>query len=181
MPAGSRVLEPRSFVAIKPLPFAAAAQGLKVRARSLAVYIPSEPSREHIFRDNYRRRQRQLNQQGYRSLSWQPYQPIGHPLQLAPRKLVLHSLGQLHQAVIDEATAASEDRPDEAKDSRSPNVPKENKVPAANRINLKYKDKDLKTISKDLSHTRQLVNTAKQGHGFFKRLQREEQEKKLHN
>lgn len=178
MPAGSRVLEPRSFVAIKPLPFAAAAQGLKVRARSLAVYIPSEPSREHIFRDNYRRRQRQLNQQGYRSLSWQPYQPIGHPLQLAPRKLVLHSLGQLHQAVIDEATAASEDRPDEAKDSRSPNVPKENKVPAANRINLKYKDKDLKTISKDLSHTRQLVNTAKQGHGFFKRLQREEQEKK---
>lgn len=80
--------------------------------------------------------------------------------------------------MIDEATAASEDRPDEAKDSRSPNVPKENKVPAANRINLKYKDKDLKTISKDLSHTRQLVNTAKQGHGFFKRLQREEQEKK---
>ncbi|XP_067911687.1 coiled-coil domain-containing protein 60-like isoform X3 [Heterodontus francisci] len=44
-------------------------------------------------------------------------------------------------------------------------------------LHLKYKEKDLKTIRKDLSHTRQLVNTAKRGQGFFKRLRREEQEK----
>ncbi|XP_059844294.1 coiled-coil domain-containing protein 60-like isoform X2 [Hypanus sabinus] len=50
-------------------------------------------------------------------------------------------------------------------------------MPAENHIHLKHKDKDLKTISKDLLHIRQLVNTAKQGQGFFRRLKREEKEK----
>ncbi|XP_069789199.1 coiled-coil domain-containing protein 60-like isoform X2 [Narcine bancroftii] len=55
----------------------------------------------------------------------------------------------------------------------------EEKMTTANRKPLKdkHKEKDLKTISKDLSHTRQLVNTAKRGQGFFKRLRREEKEK----
>ncbi|XP_072103836.1 coiled-coil domain-containing protein 60-like isoform X5 [Mobula birostris] len=176
MPAGCKVLDPRSFVAIKPLPFPPA-QGLKVQARSLTVYRPCEPSREQVFRENYRRRQKQLRQQGYRSVIWKPYEAIGQPLRLGHTEFILYSLGQLDQTMIDETISSMEERPEEPKHSSSTTVPKENKMPAENRIHLKHRDKDLKTISKDLLHTRQLVKTAKQGQGFFKRLKREEKEK----
>ncbi|XP_072921547.1 coiled-coil domain-containing protein 60-like [Hemitrygon akajei] len=176
MPAGCKVLDPRSFVAIKPLPFSPA-KGLKVQARSLTVYRPCEPSREQLFRENYRRRQKQLSQQGYRSVIWKPYQAIGQPLHLGQRGLILHSLGQLDQTMIDETISSMEECPEEAKRLSSTTVPKENKMPAENHTHLKHKDKGLKTISKDLLHTRQLVNTAKQGQGFFRRLKREEKEK----
>uniref|UniRef100_UPI00398EADA8 coiled-coil domain-containing protein 60-like n=1 Tax=Pristiophorus japonicus TaxID=55135 RepID=UPI00398EADA8 len=176
MPTGCKVLDPRSFVMITPLPFPSS-KGLKVKARSLTVYSPCEPSREQVFRENYHRRQNQLSQQGYRSVSWKPYQAIGQPLHLEPRQLILHSLGQLDQAVIDETNSVTEENPEEAKCLSSPNVSKESKMLTAKLLLLKYKNKDLKTISKDLSHTRQLVNTAKQGQGFFKRLRREEKEK----
>ncbi|XP_067861786.1 coiled-coil domain-containing protein 60-like [Heptranchias perlo] len=176
MPTGCKTLDPRSFVMITPLPFPPS-KGLKVKARSLTVYSPCEPSREQVFRENYRRRQKQLSQQGYRSVCWKPYQEIGQPLHLEPRKLTLHSLGQLDQAVIDETTSPTEEKPEEAKCLSSPNTSKESKMLTAKLLHLKYNDKDLKTISKDLSHTRQLVNTAKQGQGFFKRLRREEKEK----
>ncbi|XP_067911686.1 coiled-coil domain-containing protein 60-like isoform X2 [Heterodontus francisci] len=176
MPTGCKVLEPRSFVMIKPLPFPPS-KGLKVKARSLTVYSPCEPSRQQVFRENYCRRQNQLSQQGYRSVSWKPYQAVGQPLHLEPRQLILHSLGQLDQTVIDETNSTAEEKPEEAKCSSFPNVSKENKMFTAKLLHLKYKEKDLKTIRKDLSHTRQLVNTAKRGQGFFKRLRREEQEK----
>ncbi|XP_038647319.1 coiled-coil domain-containing protein 60-like isoform X2 [Scyliorhinus canicula] len=176
MPTGSKVLEPRNFVVIKPLPFPPS-KGLKVKARSLTVYSPCEPSRQQIFRENYRRRQDQLNQQGYRSVCWKPYQAIGQPLHLEPRQLILHSLGQLDQTANDEPNSTAEEIPEETKSFTSPMVSKDNKMFAAKLLHLKYKEKDLKTIRKDLSHTRQLVNTAKRGQGFFKRLKREEEEK----
>ncbi|XP_041058991.1 coiled-coil domain-containing protein 60-like [Carcharodon carcharias] len=176
MPAGSKVLEPRSFVMIKPLPFPPS-KGLKVKARSLTVYSPCEPSRQQVFHENYLRRQDQLRQQGYRSVYWKPYQAIGQPLHLEPRQLILHSLGQLDQTVNDDPNSTAEENAEEAKCLSSPNMSKENKMFTAKLLHLKYKEKDLKTIRKDLSHTRQLVNTAKRGQGFFKRLKREEEEK----
>ncbi|XP_043571834.1 coiled-coil domain-containing protein 60-like isoform X2 [Chiloscyllium plagiosum] len=176
MPTNSKVLEPRSFVMIKPLPFPPT-KGLKVKARSLTVYSPSEPSRQQVFHENYSRRQDQLSRQGYRSVSWKPYQAIGQPLHLEPRQLILHSLGQLDQTVNEEPNSTAKENPEEAKCISPPKTSKENKMFTAKLLYLKYKEKDLKTIRKDLSHTRQLVNTAKRGQGFFKRLKREEEEK----
>ncbi|XP_048411647.1 coiled-coil domain-containing protein 60-like isoform X2 [Stegostoma tigrinum] len=176
MPASSKSLEPRSFVMLKPLPLPPS-KGLKVKARSLTVYSPSEPSRQQVFHDNYRRRQDQLSRQGYRSVSWKPYQAIGQPLHLEPRQLVLHSLGQLDQIVNEEPNSAAEENTEGAKCTSCPKMSKENKIFTAKLLHLKYKEKDLKTIRKDLSHTRHLVNTAKRGQGFFKRLKREEEEK----
>ncbi|XP_072443386.1 coiled-coil domain-containing protein 60-like isoform X1 [Chiloscyllium punctatum] len=176
MPTNSKVLEPRSFVMIKPLPFPPT-KGLKVKARSLTVYSPSEPSRQQVFHENYSRRQDQLSRQGYRSVSWKPYQAIGQPLHLEPRQLILHSLGQLDQTVNEEPNSTAKENPEEAKCISPPKTSKENKMFTAKLLHLKYKEKDLKTIRKDLSHTRQLVNTAKRGQGFFKRLKREEEEK----
>ncbi|XP_060700019.1 coiled-coil domain-containing protein 60-like [Hemiscyllium ocellatum] len=176
MPTNSKVLEPRSFVMIKALPFPPT-KGLKVKARSLTVYSPSEPSRQQVFHENYSRRQDQLSRQGYRSVSWKPYQAIGQPLHLEPRQLILHSLGQLDQSVNEEPNSTAKENPEEAKCISPPKTSKENKMFTAKLLHLKYKEKDLKTIRKDLSHTRQLVNTAKRGQGFFKRLKREEEEK----
>ncbi|XP_048467408.1 coiled-coil domain-containing protein 60 isoform X2 [Rhincodon typus] len=176
MPASSKGLEPRSFVMIKPLPLPPS-KGLKVKARSLTVYSPSEPSRQQVFHENYRRRQDQLSRQGYRSVSWKPYQAIGQPLYLEPRQLVLHSLGQLDQIVNEEPDSAAEENAEEAKCTSPPKMSKENKIFTAKLLHLKYKEKDLKTIRKNLSHTRHLVKTAKRGQGFFKRLKREEEEK----
>ncbi|MGH0170788.1 UNVERIFIED_CONTAM: hypothetical protein FKN15_061495 [Acipenser sinensis] len=139
----SKTLEPRSFIIIRPLPISPP-KGQKLQARSDTVYSAWEPCREHVFRENYHRRQKQLGQQGYWTASGRLYQEIGEPLYLDPKKLILHSLGQQDQ------------------------------VSSEKWLYLKNREKELKILKRHLSHTRQLVSAVKQGRGYFQMLQREE-------
>lgn len=50
-----------------------------------------------MFWVKYRRRQRQLSRQGYFAATWRPYEEVGEPLYLEPKKLILSSLGQLNE------------------------------------------------------------------------------------
>ncbi|XP_042193462.1 coiled-coil domain-containing protein 60 isoform X1 [Callorhinchus milii] len=186
MPTQScRGLDPRSFVIIQPLP-SPPLGGLKIQARSLTselgVYNPCEPSREQIFRENYRRRQRQLSQQGYRSVSWKPYQEIGAPLYLETKKLILHSLGQLDQPpalqdITDETHGTAEEKLEEVKLPVSPDVSKDDKLFPGKLLRLTHESRELRTIRKDLVHTRQLMSAVRRGAGYFKCLKKEEEEK----
>lgn len=93
MPLNPKI-DPRYFVLIRPLPVPTQ-KGLKIQARSKTIYNCWDVPREHVFRESYHRRAKQLSQQGYFTPCWKPYQDFGDPLYLDPRKLTLYGLGQL--------------------------------------------------------------------------------------
>lgn len=86
--------DPRCFVLIHPLPIPTQ-QGLRVQARSSTIYNCWDYTREQVFLENYRRRIKQLTQQGYFTPNWKPYQDFADPLYLEPKKVTLYGLGQL--------------------------------------------------------------------------------------
>lgn len=94
--AVSRVtdFDPREFVTIKPLP-SSRPSGEKLQTRNKTYYVTCHD--RQVFWVNYRRRQRQLSRQGYWAATWRPYEEVGEPLYLEPKKLILSSLGQLHE------------------------------------------------------------------------------------
>ncbi|XP_043924219.1 coiled-coil domain-containing protein 60 isoform X2 [Protopterus annectens] len=173
MPSGSKNLVPQNFILIKPLPILPQ-KGLKIQARSAAVYNPCEPPRELVFWENYRRRQLQLTQQGYKAVSWRPYQELGHPLYLEPTKLILHSLGQLEQAASDERYSPPEEADNDVK---IPGLLQDSHKTHFRQVTLNHRPKELESLNKNLFHTRQLVRSVKLGHSYFHLLKREEQEK----
>lgn len=82
----------------KPLPLKSH-QGLQILARSGSHYNCASPAREDVFHDNYARRTKQLNEQGYNSVNHKPYQVLGGPVVLDEKQLILSALGQLKQNV----------------------------------------------------------------------------------
>lgn len=84
---------PRDHVRQVPIPVASH-KGVKIQARSHSVYNATIPTRDEVRRENYKRRQMQMSQQGFRSVNNKPYQGLGDPFYLEPKKLVLHALGQ---------------------------------------------------------------------------------------
>ncbi|KAM9118351.1 coiled-coil domain-containing protein 60 [Pangshura tecta] len=178
MPGNTKTLDPRYFVLIRPLPISTL-KGAKVQARSSTIYNCWESTREQMFWENYHRRHKQLTQHGYWTPSWKPYQELGKILYLEPKKLTLHYLGQLPQEPIkEEASTAQEealkkvDAVTIAKISPRPKEPLKTPPP------FKQIEKDLKTLSKDLTHTRHLISSVKQGRGYFHTLQKEALERK---
>ncbi|XP_019362317.1 PREDICTED: coiled-coil domain-containing protein 60 isoform X3 [Gavialis gangeticus] len=175
MPGNMKTLDPRYFVLIKPLP-SPTQKGVKVRARSSTVYRRWEPKQEDVFWENYHRRHQQLTRQGYWTPSWKPYQELGEMLYLEPKKLTLYYLGQLPQEPTKEDVYVPQEEMTTTKDSPKPkSAPQESlKKPAP----FKQLEKNLRTLSKDLTHTRHLINSVKQGRGYFYLLHKESLERK---
>uniref|UniRef100_A0A7M4EFJ8 Coiled-coil domain containing 60 n=1 Tax=Crocodylus porosus TaxID=8502 RepID=A0A7M4EFJ8_CROPO len=175
MPGNTKTLDPRYFVLIKPLP-SPTQKGVKVRARSSTVYQRWEPRQEDVFWENYHRRHQQLTRQGYWTPNWKPYQELGEMLYLEPKKLTLYYLGQLPQEPTKEDVYVPQEEMTTTKDSPKPkSAPQESlKKPAP----FKQLEKNLRTLSKDLTHTRHLINSVKQGRGYFYLLHKESLERK---
>ncbi|MEE6503794.1 hypothetical protein FKM82_004958 [Ascaphus truei] len=171
--------DPRSYVVIKPLPIPSQ-KGLKIQARSPIHYNCWEPSREQVFRANYQRRQEQLSQQGYNSLTCKPYQDLGQPLYFEAKKLILHSLGQDERETKSKETIAEEEIPEETRtDTSSKTSQAKPRAPFGTSVYLRHREKDTKSFNKELHHTRQLIANVRQGRGYFYLLHKEEEAKKL--
>ncbi|XP_032637979.1 coiled-coil domain-containing protein 60 isoform X2 [Chelonoidis abingdonii] len=182
MPGNTKTLDPRYFVLIRPLPVPTK-KGAKVQARSSTVYNCWESTREQMFWENYHRRHKQLTQHGYWTPSWKPYQELGKILYLEPKKLTLHYLGQMPQEPIkEEASTAQEEalkKVDAATIAKISPRPKSTlQEPLKTPPPFKQIEKDLKTLSKDLTHMRHLISSVKQGRGYFHTLQKETLERK---
>uniref|UniRef100_A0A8C8VQU0 Coiled-coil domain containing 60 n=1 Tax=Pelusios castaneus TaxID=367368 RepID=A0A8C8VQU0_9SAUR len=182
MPGNTKTLDPRYFVLIRPLPIPTQ-KGAKVQARSSTIYNCWESTREQVFWENYRRRHKQLTQHGYWTPSWKPYQELGEILYLEPKKLTLHYLGQLPQEPVKEEVSAGQEevlkKVDEVTIAKYSPRPKSTTQESLKKPPpFKQIEKDLKTLSKDLTHTRHLIGSVKQGHGYFHTLQKETLERK---
>ncbi|XP_074828886.1 coiled-coil domain-containing protein 60 isoform X3 [Natator depressus] len=182
MPGSAKTLDPRYFVLIRPLPIPTQ-KGAKVQARSSTIYNCWESTREQIFWENYHRRRKQLTQHGYWTPSWKPYQELGEILYLEPKKLTLHYLGQMPQEPIKEEVSAVQEEVLKKVDAvtiakislrpKSTTQERLKKPPPFKQI-----EKDLKSLNKDLTHTRHLISSVKQGRGYFHTLQKETLERK---
>ncbi|XP_053862907.1 coiled-coil domain-containing protein 60 isoform X2 [Malaclemys terrapin pileata] len=182
MPGNTKTLDPRYFVLIRPLPIPTQ-KGVKVQARSSTVYNCWESTREQMFWENYHRRHKQLTQHGYWTPSWKPYQELGEILYLEPKKLTLHYLGQMPQEPIKEEVSTAQEEVLKKVDTVtiakiSPRPKSTTQEPLKMPPPFKQIEKDLKTLSKDLTHTRHLISSVKQGRGYFHTLQKETLERK---
>ncbi|XP_008170273.2 coiled-coil domain-containing protein 60 isoform X2 [Chrysemys picta bellii] len=182
MPGNTKTLDPRYFVLIRPLPIPTQ-KGVKVQARSSTVYNCWESTREQMFWENYHRRHKQLTQHGYWTPSWKPYQELGEILYLEPKKLTLHYLGQMPQEPIKEEVSTAQEEVLKKVDAVtigkiSPRPKSTTQEPLKMPPPFKQIEKDLKTLSKDLTHTRHLISSVKQGRGYFHTLQKETLERK---
>nr|XP_008170273.1 coiled-coil domain-containing protein 60 isoform X2 [Chrysemys picta bellii] len=182
MPGNTKTLDPRYFVLIRPLPIPTQ-KGAKVQARSSTVYNCWESTREQMFWENYHRRHKQLTQHGYWTPSWKPYQELGEILYLEPKKLTLHYLGQMPQEPIKEEVSTAQEEVLKKVDAVtigkiSPRPKSTTQEPLKMPPPFKQIEKDLKTLSKDLTHTRHLISSVKQGRGYFHTLQKETLERK---
>ncbi|KAH0625451.1 hypothetical protein JD844_014980 [Phrynosoma platyrhinos] len=175
MPLNPRV-DPRYFVLIRPLPIPSQ-KGQKVQARSSTIYNCWDVTREHVFQENYHRRIKQLTQQGYFSPTWKPYQDFGDPLYLDPKKLTLYGLGQLPMESLREEIPHTEVIEHEEPVKFKKPKPKE-KEPEKKVVTFRHLEKDLRSLHRDLSHTRRLINSVKMGRGYFHTLRREATERK---
>ena len=91
-------IEPRSYVKSVPLPIPSH-KGIRIQARSDAIYNPTLPSRQEIRVENYQRRQQQQKHQGFQSVNYERYKGIGDPIYLDPKKLILNALGQWDEVI----------------------------------------------------------------------------------
>ncbi|KAJ7309598.1 hypothetical protein JRQ81_007651 [Phrynocephalus forsythii] len=173
MPLNPKV-DPHYFVLIRPLPIPSQ-KGLKVQARSDTIYNCWDVTREQVFRENYHRRAKQLAQQGYFTPNWKPYQDFGDPLYLDPKKLTLYGLGQLPPEPIKEEVAPEEPVQQEEPAISTKPKPKE---PEKKLLPFRHLEKDLRTLHRDLMHTRQLIQSVKIGRGYFHNLRKETMERK---
>jgi hypothetical protein len=84
--------EPRSYVASKPVS-GISHKGLHVSARSALVYTCSPPDRRAVAKQNYARRNYQMQKCGYNSVSYKPYKTLGKVF-VDDKKMILVALGQ---------------------------------------------------------------------------------------
>jgi hypothetical protein len=89
-----KLANPRDFVKSIPIPVPID-KGIKIQARCFNVYNTTVPERSIVRKENYDRRQRQINSMGFSSQVNQPYKILGEPLYLDQKKVILHALGQL--------------------------------------------------------------------------------------
>nr|XP_025974825.1 coiled-coil domain-containing protein 60 isoform X2 [Dromaius novaehollandiae] len=178
VPAATKALNPRDFVRIQSLPVLDQKEG-KVLARTQTVYKSSEPPREQAFWDNYHRRQKQLAQ-GHFTTSGKPYQELGEILYTDPKKLTLHSLGQLAQEPVKKDV--KEGPPKEVDTVTTEKYflnPKSHPRESVKTLTpLRQTRKELRTVSKALAHSRRHITAVKQGRGYFHILHQESLERK---
>ncbi|XP_074776817.1 coiled-coil domain-containing protein 60 isoform X1 [Athene noctua] len=176
--AATKVLNPQDFVCIQALPGFAQKEG-KVVARSRTIYKSSEPPREQVFWESYYRRQKQFTQGHFTPLG-KPYQELGEILYTDPKKLTLYSLGQLAQEPVKKE--GQEKTPKEVAevntDEDSFNAESDPLEPVKRLSPFRETEKELRTLSKALAHSRHHVNSVKQGGEYFHILHQESLERK---
>ncbi|KAM9371566.1 coiled-coil domain-containing protein 60 [Phaethornis superciliosus] len=168
----TKVLNPRDFVRIQTLP-GVAKEG-KVLARSRTVYRTSEPSREQVFWENYRRRQKQFTQ-GHFTPTGKPYRELGDIAFIEPKKLTLYSLGQLAQDTV--KSSVQEISPEEVAEvaaiKSSSDPESDSAEPVKSLSPFTEAGKELKTLSKALARSRHHINSVKRGGEYFHILHQE--------
>ncbi|KAL5013469.1 hypothetical protein ScPMuIL_007739 [Solemya velum] len=166
--------DPRTYVQQIPLPVSSQ-KGLKIQARNIDVYNPTVPARNEVRVSNYIRRMQQMSQQGFKSVSYKPYQGIGDPFYLDEKKLILHALGQWNESHEAESSSSSEE--EDTKDNKNEQLKEKPRMTAAKFV-LKRSRKDLNTLNKEVVHGRKMVRNVKLGHGLFDLIKQERLEKK---
>ncbi|XP_010003176.1 PREDICTED: coiled-coil domain-containing protein 60 [Chaetura pelagica] len=175
--AATEVLNPRDFVSIQALVGFPHNEG-RVLARSSTVFKSSEPSRDQVFWENYRRRQKQFTQ-GHFTPAGKPYRDIGQMVYIDPKEFTLYSLGQLAQEPVKyymqeepprevAEVATTENSLDPESDSLEPV-----KRPSPSR----ERGKDLKTLGKAFARSRGHISSVKQGGEYFQILHQESLER----
>ncbi|KAM9281823.1 coiled-coil domain-containing protein 60 [Morus bassanus] len=176
--AATKVLNPRDFVCIQPLPGFAQKEG-KVLARSRTIYKSSEPPREQVFWENYYRRQKQFTQ-GYFTPTGKPYQELGEILYTDPKKLTLYSLGQLVQEPVKKDV--QEKPPKEVAELTTNKYsfnPESDPLEPVKRLSpSREPGKELRSLRKALAHSRHHINSVKRGGEYFHILHQESLERK---
>ncbi|XP_022104510.1 coiled-coil domain-containing protein 60-like [Acanthaster planci] len=177
-PAKSR--DPRSYIQAVPLPLPSH-QGEYILARSDVHYKSNcaSPSKEEIFKASYARRLQQMKEQGYRSVNHKPYQVLGEPLHLKEKKLILHALGQDLAQSEDSSGSGSDEEGEEEKDKKDGVLipqPSENKPPPRKFV-FRRNHKNKKSLNKEISSARKMVNWVKLGHGVFTAIRKEDEER----
>ncbi|KAJ7993657.1 hypothetical protein DPEC_G00256920 [Dallia pectoralis] len=144
--------------------------GEKLLSRSSTVWTPCQPTRDQVFWDNYYRRQHQLSRQGFRSAPWRPYEEVGPPIYLEPKKCMLESLGPPVEEDSKTDPVPEEDVPIYTTTSDSPGANKS----LTFRCLWAGKREDAVSLRKHLGNTRRLVSAVKHGRGYFLLLQKEQ-------
>ncbi|XP_028943262.1 coiled-coil domain-containing protein 60, partial [Antrostomus carolinensis] len=176
--AAHKALNPQDFVCIQALPGIAQKEG-KVLARSRTIYRSSEPPREQVYWENYRRRQKQFTQ-GLFTPFGKPYRELGEILYTDPKKLTLYSLGQLPQ---EPGKKDVQEKPPrdvaEATTSKYSFKPESDPSEPAKRLSS-FRDtgKELRTLGEALTCLRHHINTVKHGGEYFHILHQESLERK---
>ncbi|XP_076437921.1 coiled-coil domain-containing protein 60-like isoform X2 [Babylonia areolata] len=164
--------DPRSYIRVVPLPIGSQ-KGVKIQARSIEVYNPTEPDRDRVRRQNYVRRSAQLTGQGFRAANHKPYHGLGDPFYLDEKKMILHALGQWDESQEWETSSSSEDEdsPADIRQSRAGHM-------SAAKFVLRRTRKDLNTLSKEVVKGRQMIRNVRLGHGLFDLIRQERMTKK---
>ncbi|KAM8961213.1 coiled-coil domain-containing protein 60-like [Pelodytes ibericus] len=179
MPGDTGLIDPRSFVVLKPLSIPNQ-KGIKIQSRSTDHYSCWEPSSDDVFKENYQRRHKQLTQQGYNSVNYQPYKDLGHPLILEAKKLILHSLGQDEKQTKTEEFVYEKEIQEETNDNISCKIPgPKSSSSSVTSQYLKHRKKDAGCFNREMNHTRELLCNVKYGRGYFNLLHKEEEAKRL--
>lgn len=164
--------DPRSYISVTPLPIGPQ-KGLKIQARSIDVYNPTDPSRDEVRKLNFARRSAQLSGQGFQSANHKPYHGIGDPFYLDEKKLILHALGQWDATQDWDMTSSSEDEDSFAETS---NAQRGNMTAA--KFVLRRTRKDLNTLGKEVVKGRQMIRNVRLGYGLFDLIRQERMAKR---
>ncbi|XP_038051433.1 coiled-coil domain-containing protein 60-like [Patiria miniata] len=177
-PAKTR--DPRSYIQATPLTLPSH-QGEYILARSDTQYRSNcaAPSKEEIFKENYARRLQQMKEQGYQSVNHKPYKLLGEPLHLKEKKLILHALGQETAQSEDSSGSCSDEEGDEDKEKKEGALMQqqaENKPPQRKFV-FRRNHKNKKSLNKEISSARKMVNWVKLGHGVFTTIRKEDEDR----
>ncbi|XP_071510854.1 coiled-coil domain-containing protein 60-like [Diadema antillarum] len=173
-PAGK---DDSACIQTRPLPLKSH-QGLRILARSDSHYNCASPNREQVFLDNYARRTKQMNEQGYKSVNYKPYELLGGPLELDSKQLILSALGQLQEvspAADEPLKPSDEDGEDKDKDGKDKGAEEDPDRPKPYKFVIRRNNKNHKSLNKEVSTGRVMVKLAKLGHGVFTMIREQEE------
>ncbi|CAG2189766.1 unnamed protein product [Mytilus edulis] len=130
--------------------------GTKINTRNLEAYRTRGDELERLTseKDNYERRQMQMECHGFNARKEKPYKGIGDPFYLDEDKLILHALGQLSEVGVNAALKSS-----------------------TQQFRLKRTRKDLHLIYKEVNHNRHVIRNVRLGHGLFDIIKQEQTSK----
>ncbi|CAB4000355.1 Hypothetical predicted protein, partial [Paramuricea clavata] len=176
--------DPRSYVASKPVS-GISHKGLHVSARSALVYTCSLPDRRAVAKQNYARRNYQMQKCGYNSVSYKPYKTLGKVF-VNDKKMILVALGQKDDEINGsenvDLRVIPEIQPEGNKQKSKIDENEEKpewKLTSDSQVQfLSFKSTEkLENIQSQLTKGRKMINAVRLGFNLF-RLIKEEQQRK---